>query len=108
MEGYELVGKVSDFRDSIVRVVEIDGAEVAVVNHKGRFYAFSGRCTHENYSFNYTRVRPGNVIICSSHIAVFDLATGKYVGGQPAEDLSRYDVRVDGEAVFVSRAVAGD
>lgn len=108
MEGYRFAGKLSDFRDGIVRTFQIDGDEIAVVSYKDHFYAFSGRCTHEDYSFNYTRVRPGDVIICSSHIAVFDLATGKHVGGQPADDLSRYDIRVDGEGVFVSKTAIRD
>jgi 3-phenylpropionate/trans-cinnamate dioxygenase ferredoxin subunit len=108
MEGYELVGKVGDFRDSIVRVVDVGGTDVAVVSYKDRFHAFSGHCTHENYSFNYTRVKPGDVIICSSHIAVFELAGGRFVGGQPAEDLPQYDVRVEGEDVYVSTEVTSN
>jgi nitrite reductase/ring-hydroxylating ferredoxin subunit len=104
VEGFELVGKVDDFRDAIVRVVDVDGTDVAVVRYKDRFHAFSGHCTHENYSFNYTRVKPGDVIICSSHIAVFQLEGGKYVGGQPADDLPQYEVRVNGNDVYVSRS----
>jgi nitrite reductase/ring-hydroxylating ferredoxin subunit len=103
VEGYELVGKVSEFREAIVRTFSVDGTDVGVVSYHGCFYAFTGRCPHENYSFNYTRVKPGDVIICSSHIAVFQLATGKYVGGQPAADLSQYEVRVEGDDVFVSQ-----
>jgi 3-phenylpropionate/trans-cinnamate dioxygenase ferredoxin subunit len=99
---YKPVAKLGDFRDGIVRTFEVDGTDIAVVNHQGRFYAFGGRCTHEGYLFNWTRVRAEDLILCSSHFAYFQLATGKVISGPTNEDLRVYDVRVEGEDVLVS------
>ena len=102
MQGYVSVGKVEEFRESIVRVFDVEGVPVAVVNHDGSFYAFSGKCTHEDYSFNYTRVRAGDRIICSSHQAVFELATGKVISWPDLDDLTIYGVQVEDGEVLVN------
>src|SRR5712692_8709579 len=99
---YLTVAKVNDFRDGIVRVFQVDGIEIAVVHHEDRFYAFQGYCTHAAYSFSYTRVRPGDLVLCSSHFAWFELATGKVISGPAEEDLPQYGVRIEGEDVLVS------
>jgi nitrite reductase/ring-hydroxylating ferredoxin subunit len=99
---YETVGKVADFREDIVRVFKVGKEEIAVVSHVGRFYAFQGYCTHASYSFNYTRIRPGDQILCSSHFAWFDLASGKVLSGPAGDDLAQYEVLVEGDDVLVS------
>lgn len=102
MPGFQRVGSVSDFSEGLVRVFPVDGVEIAVVKHEGEFYAFSGRCPHANYLMNYTRIRPGDMVLCSSHFALFELKTGKVVRGPADEDLTCFDVRIDGEDVLVS------
>ena len=106
MTDYVSVGRVADFREGIVRVFELESGPVAVVQHAGAFYGFSGRCSHEDHSFNYTRVRPGDRIICSSHLAVFELATGKVIAWPELEPLAVFDVRVEGDEVLVSNRPA--
>ena len=58
MPGFQRVAAASEFTDSLVRVFVVDGIDVAVVRHAGRFYAVTGACPHANYLFNYTRIRP--------------------------------------------------
>jgi nitrite reductase/ring-hydroxylating ferredoxin subunit len=72
------------------------------VNYGGEFHAFSGRCPHENYLMNYTRIRPGDKILCSSHFAWFDLYSGQVLSGPTEENLRRYPVRIEGDDVLVS------
>ena len=102
MAEFHRVGSVVDFSDGLVRVFAVDGVDVAVVTREGRFYAFAGRCPHANYLLNYTRIRDGNRILCSSHFAWFDLETGKVLSGPTEEDLAQYPIRVDGDDVLVS------
>ena len=102
MEDFQRVGGTNDFSEGLVRVFAVNGLDIGVVSHDGQFYAFSGRCPHAGYVFNYTRIRPGGRLLCSSHLAWFDLATGKVMGGPADRDLSIYRVRVDGEDVLVS------
>ena len=106
MAEFHRVGSVGDFNEGLVRVFPVDGVEIAVVKHGGEFYAFSGRCPHANYLLNYTRVRDGDRILCSSHFAWFDLHTGKVLSGPTDEDLAQYPIRVDGEDVLVAAGPA--
>jgi nitrite reductase/ring-hydroxylating ferredoxin subunit len=99
---FQRVASVSDFSEGLVRVFEVNGVQVGLVNHEGRFYAFSGRCPHAGYVLNYTRIKPGDRILCSSHFAWFDLRTGRVLDGPTDENLEVYDVRVEGEDVLVS------
>ena len=96
------VGRVSDFQESLVRVFDIEGVKIAVVKHAGEFHALDGTCSHAEYSFNYTRIRPGDVILCSSHMAVFELSTGKIRNWPGLDDLRLFPVRVEDDQVIVS------
>jgi 3-phenylpropionate/trans-cinnamate dioxygenase ferredoxin subunit len=107
MPGFQRVAAVSDFRDSLVRVFQVDGLDLAVVWHEGQWYALTGSCPHARYLFNYTRIRPEDRIFCSSHGAWFDLKTGKVPGGPTDRDLCVYQVRVEGEDVLVSVTPTG-
>jgi 3-phenylpropionate/trans-cinnamate dioxygenase ferredoxin subunit len=51
---------------------------------------------------NYTRIRDGDRILCSSHFAWFDLRTGKVLSGPTEKDLAQYPVRIEGDDVLVS------
>ena len=102
MAEFHRVGNLKDFSEGLVRCFPVDGVDIGVVNYGGQFYAFDGRCPHENYLMNYTRVRPGDKILCSSHFAWFDLFTGKVLSGPAEENLSRYPVRIEGDDVLVA------
>jgi nitrite reductase/ring-hydroxylating ferredoxin subunit len=102
MAGFQHVAPVSDFSEGLVRVYTVDGTEVGVVRHEGQFYAFCPRCPHANYLMNYTRIKPGDRIFCSSHGAWFDLKTGKVLGGPTDVDLCTYSVRAEGDDIYVA------
>ena len=102
MSDFHRVGSVADFQEGLVRVFPIDGVEIGVVKQDGRFHAFSGLCPHANYRLNYTRIREGDRILCSSHFAWFDLETGQVLGGPAEEGLKQYRVKVEGEDVLVA------
>lgn len=102
MADFQRVGSSGDFQEGLVRVFDIGGVDVAVVKHEGRFYGFSGRCPHADYKFDFTRVRNGNRILCSSHFAWFQLETGELLSGPTEMNLELYEVRVEGEDVSVS------
>ena len=101
MTEFVRVARISELQEGLVRVFNVEGLDVAVVKHEGRFYAFEGRCPHAGYSFNYTRVKPGDRIICSSHFAIFELATGRLLAGPLEEGLKLYEVKVEEDEVLV-------
>lgn len=98
------VGYAGDFpRGSLVRL-EVEGIPVLIHRRRedDRLYAMGADCTHRQMDLSQGAVQ-GNVIICPRHGSQFDLATGAVVTGPATEPEPVYDVRVDGERVFVSR-----
>jgi nitrite reductase/ring-hydroxylating ferredoxin subunit len=100
MSDFVTIDAISAFREEKIRRYFLGGREIGVVLYKGRFYAFSNRCTHADFQLHFGFVEDG-CLWCPIHYGVYDLATGKAVSG-PVTDLPSYAVRVDGEAVQLS------
>jgi 3-phenylpropionate/trans-cinnamate dioxygenase ferredoxin subunit len=102
MSQWHRVGRCSDFHPGVIRAVSIKGAEIAVVQLDGVFFAFSNFCTHEAVAFTagYGLVR-GRAVLCMMHSSWFDIETGEVLSGPAADDLTVYAVRIEGEEVLV-------
>ncbi len=103
MTEYVRIDDVSAFREDKIRRYFVDGNEIGVVLYQGRFYAFSNRCTHNDFQLHFGFVEDG-CVWCPIHYGVFELATGKAVSG-PVTDLRHYDVRVEGSDVQIALPV---
>jgi 3-phenylpropionate/trans-cinnamate dioxygenase ferredoxin subunit len=95
------VGLVSDFEEGTIFSFEVNGDDVGVVCLRGRFYAFQNRCTHWGVALSEGYVNSANQVVCLYHDSAFDLATGAAVGGPAFDDLPLYNVRVEGERVYI-------
>ena len=82
-----------------IRRVFLNGHEIAVVLYKGRIYAFSNRCTHNDFQMHFGYIED-DCLWCPIHYGQYDLATGQAVSG-PVTDLKSYDVRVVGGDVQI-------
>jgi nitrite reductase/ring-hydroxylating ferredoxin subunit len=96
---YHYCEKLSYFPEDKVRRFFRGGKEIAVVQHAGRLHAFSNRCTHEDFQLHFGYVEDG-CIHCPIHYGVFDLLTGRALSG-PVTDLATYEVRVQGDEVYI-------
>ncbi len=85
----------------MIRRVQVLGKDVAVVNWRQRFYAFDDRCPHWGISLTGGYITKDDEICCLFHYAVFDMATGKVLDGPAQDDLPVFNVRVEGDEVFV-------
>ena len=99
MTEYVRIDDVNAFREEKTRRYFVGGREIGVVLYQGRFYAFSNRCTHNDFQLHFGFVEDG-CVWCPIHYGVFELATGKAVSG-PVTDLQHYDVRVQGDEVQI-------
>jgi Rieske Fe-S protein len=63
------------------------------------FTAFSGTCTHLGCSFGYDKDR--NIFACPCHRGMFDVKTGKVLGGPPPRPLDTLPVKVENGEVHV-------
>jgi 3-phenylpropionate/trans-cinnamate dioxygenase ferredoxin subunit len=97
------VGAVDEIQSGGVRVVDVDGAEVALFNIDGTFYALADICTHDGGTLADGTVE-GHEIECPRHGARFDIRTGKVTAPPAYEAVSTYPVRVVNGRVQVRSA----
>ncbi len=103
-DDYQYAGKVSEFEQGAIRACAIPG--VAVTNVDGQICAVTDYCTHEAVTLTggYGVVFEKN-IICMLHTSVFEVDTGKSIEGPAYDPLGVFDVRVDGEDVYISKTL---
>jgi 3-phenylpropionate/trans-cinnamate dioxygenase ferredoxin subunit len=99
------VAALGDIEDGKPFPVTIDDVAIALYRVNGAVHAIADICSHE-----YVRLSGGaladTVIECPLHRARFDVTTGRCLARPAEHDLATYDVRVDGQAVFVRVAAA--
>jgi 3-phenylpropionate/trans-cinnamate dioxygenase ferredoxin subunit len=96
------VASVSDIPEGTVKHVEVDGAEIAVVNADGAFYAVSDICSHEYYHLSDGEVDVDDLTIeCPKHGSIFGLEDGRPRSLPAVLPVPTYGVRVEGDDVLV-------
>ena len=75
------------------RTVDVDGADVAVFNVDGRYYAIENVCTHDGGILTGGPIE-GDVIVCPRHGARFSIPTGEVLAPPAYEDVPTFPVRV--------------
>ncbi|HMA44669.1 MAG TPA: ubiquinol-cytochrome c reductase iron-sulfur subunit [Gemmatimonadales bacterium] len=74
---------------------------VWVYTHDGEnFIVYNGRCTHLGCGFGYDK--DANRFRCPCHLGVFDLETGKVLGGPPPRPLDRLEVKVEEGGLYAA------
>jgi nitrite reductase/ring-hydroxylating ferredoxin subunit len=102
MAEFVKVGSLSQFAPGVVEECKVGGRRVLVVNLDGTLYAVSNVCPHVSLPLSGGFLS-GNTIVCPFHGSAFDLATGGCVEGPAAGDsLEVYEIRVEGDDVFVA------
>lgn len=75
------------------RVVDVDGAQVAVFNLDGAYYAVEDVCTHDGGTLTGGAVE-GDQIVCPRHGARFSIKTGAVLAPPAYEPIHAFPVRV--------------
>ncbi len=96
-------GKTAEFEPGVMKVVTVDGTEVAVTQVEGNFHAFANECTHQNVRLTDFGELRGRRITCGLHDSSFDVKNGRVTGGPAYEPLATYEVRVEGDEVLVGK-----
>lgn len=97
------VAKTEDFPPGTRRVVDVDGAAVAVFNLDGEYYAIEDICTHDGGELASGEMEDG-VIICPRHGARFNIKTGAVLAPPAYEPVATFPVRVENGIVQVRDA----
>jgi len=94
------VAPVDAFEKGTIELLDVEGAEVAVFNIDGKFFAIEDVCTHDGGTLAEGDV-DGYEIECPRHGACFDLRTGKVTAPPAYEDVATYATRVHAGMVQV-------
>jgi nitrite reductase/ring-hydroxylating ferredoxin subunit len=94
------VGKVSDLQPGQMKWVAVDRERVLLVNVAGAFYALKDQCGHQWAPLSRGKLH-GHTVECPLHYACFDVRTGRLLNGPVGVDVPIYEVRIEGDTVFV-------
>ena len=101
-EEFVAVANVADLAPGQMKWVAVDRVRIVLANVDGQFHAIRDVCGHQNAPLSRGKLN-GCMIECPLHFAVFDIRTGKFVDGPASADVAIYEVRVDGDTVYLKR-----
>jgi nitrite reductase/ring-hydroxylating ferredoxin subunit len=82
--------------------VSVESEWVLLANVNGSFYALEDVCGHQRMALSKGRLE-GHEVECPLHFARFDVRTGTLVTGPMSEDVLTYEVRVEGDTIYVKQ-----
>jgi nitrite reductase/ring-hydroxylating ferredoxin subunit len=94
------VAKTTDLLPGQMKWVAVNGERRVLANVEGTFYAISDVCGHRNAPLSRGKL-DGYLIECPLHFAQFDVRTGELVNGPVSTAVAIYQVRVEGETVYI-------
>jgi nitrite reductase/ring-hydroxylating ferredoxin subunit len=100
------VGKTTDLQPGRLKWVAVDRERVLLVNVDGAYYALKDQCGHQRAPLFRGKLQ-GYVVECPLHFACFDVRTGAPLSGPVAANVPIYEVRIEGETVYVKQGHAG-
>jgi nitrite reductase/ring-hydroxylating ferredoxin subunit len=99
-EGFVAVAQVGDLAPGEMKFVAVERERIVLANIGGSFYALRDVCGHRNAPLSRGRL-DGCIVECPLHFAQFDIRTGKFVDGPYSADVPAYEVRVEGDMVYL-------
>lgn len=94
------VAAVQELAPGDHRVVDVDGAAVAVFNFDGAYHAIEDVCTHDGGTLTGGTVE-GEQIVCPRHGARFSIKTGAVLAPPAYEPIHTFPVRVQAGRIQV-------
>ncbi|GAB3667946.1 non-heme iron oxygenase ferredoxin subunit [Nocardioides korecus] len=97
---FRRVCALADLTDSVPLKVDVDGLDVAVVQHDDEVFAIEDECSHAAVALSEGDVEDCT-IECWLHGSRFDLRTGKPTGLPATQPVPVFPVRIDGDDVLI-------
>ena len=94
------VAKAAELAPGQMKWVAVNGERLVLANVEGAYYAISDVCGHRSAPLSRGKL-DGYLIECPLHFAQFDVRTGELVNGPVSTAVAVYQVRVDGETVYI-------
>jgi nitrite reductase/ring-hydroxylating ferredoxin subunit len=99
-DGFVPVANVAEVPAGQMKWVAVDRERLVLANVEGEFYALRDVCGHKNAPLSRGKL-DGYLIECPLHFAQFDVRTGHLVNGPVSTSVAVYEVRVEGDTVYV-------
>lgn len=94
------VAKKSSIAPGRTMRVNVDGNDILLCNVDGSIYAIEDVCTHDGAPLDQGELEDCR-IVCPRHGANFDVRTGEALTLPAVIPVGTYEVRVDGDDIFV-------
>lgn len=100
MGKFKVIAETRKIPRNTMKIFQIEGHEILVVNVDEEFYACENSCPHMELPL-YLGSLNGKVLTCGFHNAKFDVTTGKSLNLVTEKPLKTYRVKVKDAAVLV-------
>jgi 3-phenylpropionate/trans-cinnamate dioxygenase ferredoxin subunit len=94
------VAAVADVPEGTMKMVQVDGTDILLVNLSGRVRAMQGICSHEYFELDMGFLT-GDSLTCALHLSRFDLDTGEALDPPAELSLAMYPVVVEGDRIIL-------
>jgi nitrite reductase/ring-hydroxylating ferredoxin subunit len=94
------VATLADIASGRMRYVDVDGLPIALANVGGTIYAFGDVCRHEGGPLS-AGVLIEDTVTCPWHGWTYNVRTGKAIVPPIGIRIPTYEVRVEGEDIYV-------
>ncbi len=100
MAEFKKVASVSEIPTRNMKAFEIRHNRFVVCNTGDGIFAVADECTHDSAPISAGELR-GDEVVCPRHGARFDVKNGSVKGPPAVVPIDTYDVKVEGENIFV-------
>lgn len=100
MPSFVTVASLDDLDVEQLAAFELEGAQIAVANVGGVYYAFGDACPHRQCSLGEGELH-GTVVTCPCHGSQFDVTSGERLRGPAVRGVRSYRVRAESGALQV-------
>lgn len=94
------VTSVSELPPGASKVVDVDGAQIAVFNIGGEYFAIEDVCTHDGGELA-SGVLEGDQVVCPRHGARFCVRTGEALSAPAYEPTAKFPLRIENGMIQV-------
>jgi 3-phenylpropionate/trans-cinnamate dioxygenase ferredoxin component len=94
------VARLDDVPPGTMKMVQVDGTDILLVNLEGRIIATQGICSHEYFELDKGFLT-GDSLTCALHLSRFDLETGDALDPPAELPLALYQVHVEDGSIVL-------
>lgn len=102
MEHYVKVASTSNLTPGEMIQVRLENTRICLARVGGICYAFSDECTDVGGALSQGELE-GYTVTCPLHGGQFDVRSGKVLRGPPHENLTTFQVKVEGKEILIAR-----